>query len=123
MRTRRRDERGLSNSVQAAVLFPLGLALLLGLVQWALVTWAESSAMSAAQQGASVAAQEGSTAGEGQAAALTAADNGSLTAVSSQVSRGPRETTATVSGRAVVVLWPREITKTVVVSTERVTRP
>ena len=105
------------------MLFPLGLALLLGLVQWALVTWAESSAMSAAQQGASVAAQEGSAAGEGQAAALTAADNGSLTSVSAQVNRGPRETTATVSGRAVVVLWPREISKTVVVSTERVTRP
>ena len=117
------DERGLSNSVQAALLFPLGLMLLLGLMQWALVAWADSSAMAAAQQGAAVAARYGSTAGEGRSAALAAADNGSLQAVSADGRRGPRETTATVRGRAVVVLWPREITKTVVLPSERVTHP
>lgn len=117
------DERGLSNSVQAAVLFPLGMGLFLALLQWGLVAWAETSAIGAAQHGAAVAARHGSTAGEGQLAAFHAADNGSLHAVSVQVVRGSRDTTATVTGRAVVVLWPREVSKTVVVTTERVTSP
>lgn len=117
------DERGLSNSVQAALLFPVGLGIFLALLQWGLVAWAESSAMSAAQQGAAVAARYGSTVGEGRASALTAADNGSLSAVSVEVHRGARQTTATVQGRAVTVLWPRDVAKTVVVATERVTQP
>ncbi|MDO5677389.1 MAG: TadE/TadG family type IV pilus assembly protein [Propionibacteriaceae bacterium] len=120
---KRRCERGLSNSVQAAVLFPLGLAIFLGLVQWALVAWAESTAVAAAQQGAAVAARFEASGADGQAAALSAAGNGSLESVTVQVSRGASQTTATVSGRCVVVLWPMEISKTVVVSTERVTRP
>ena len=113
---RRDDERGLSTSVQAALLFPFALGLFLALLQWGLVAWAESSALAAAQQGASVA-------GEGHAAALGVADNGSLTSVTAHVERGARETRATVTGRAVVVLWPREVSKTIVVNTERVTRP
>ena len=117
-----RDERGMSNSVQAAVLFPLFFALFLGLLQWALITWAEASALAGAQHGAAVAARHAATAGEGHSAALGAADNGSLVAVEVRVERGARETTATVSGRALVVLWPKEVTKTVVVATERLTR-
>ncbi|MBB1509216.1 TadE/TadG family type IV pilus assembly protein [Tessaracoccus sp. MC1756] len=119
---RHRDERGLSNSVQAALLFPVGLGLFLALLQWAMVSWAEGSAIAAAQQGASVAAVEGNTAGEGRAAALQAAANGSLTGVTADVTRGARLTTATVTGRAVVVVWPRDISRTVVVTTERVTQ-
>lgn len=93
------------------------------MVQWALVVWAQSSAIAAAQQGASVAAQLGSTAGEGRQAALEAADNGSLHEVSATIERGPRVTSATVTGRAVVVLWPREVSKTVILTTERVSGP
>lgn len=37
------------------------------------------------------------------------------------ISRGARTTTATVSGRAVVIVWPREIRTTVTAATERVT--
>lgn len=118
-----RDERGLSNSVQVAVLFPLGLGVFLALLQWALIVWAESSAIAAAQQGASVAAQLGSTEAEGRQAALEAADNGSLHEVSATIERGPRVTSATVTGRAVVVLWPREVSKTVILTTERVSGP
>ncbi|MCG6566484.1 TadE/TadG family type IV pilus assembly protein [Tessaracoccus sp. ZS01] len=119
---RHRDERGLSNSVQAALLLPVGLGLFLALLQWAMVSWAEGSAIAAAQQGASVAAVEGATAGEGRAAALQAASNGSLTGIAAEVTRGARLTTATVTGRAVVVVWPRDISRTVVVTTERVTQ-
>ena len=56
MSMRRDDERGLSTSVQAALLFPFALGLFLALLQWGLVAWAESSALAAAQQTA-VAAQ------------------------------------------------------------------
>ncbi|MHA7860523.1 TadE/TadG family type IV pilus assembly protein [Tessaracoccus sp. Y36] len=119
---RHRDERGLSNSVQAALLLPVGLGLFLALLQWAMVSWAEGSAIAAAQQGASVAAVEGATAGEGRAAALQAASNGSLTGIAAEVTRGARLTTATVTGRAVVVVWPWDISRTVVVTTERVTQ-
>jgi len=123
MSMRRDDERGLSTSVQAALLFPFALGLFLALLQWGLVAWAESSALAAAQQGASVAARLDAAAVEGHAAALGVADNGSLTSVTAHVERGARETRATVTGRAVVVLWPREVSKTIVVNTERVTRP
>ncbi|GAA4901964.1 hypothetical protein GCM10025789_20750 [Tessaracoccus lubricantis] len=122
MRKSRRDERGLSNSIQTTLLFPLGLALFLGLLQWALVSWAQATAIAAAQQGASVAAVHGATAGEGRHAALEAAANGSMTGVAVAVERGAAHTTATVTGRAVVVVWPREVSGSVMVPTERVTQ-
>lgn len=123
MQTGPRDERGMSSSVQAALLLPLAIGLLVGLVQWALVAWAESTALAAAQQGAAVAAAEGSSEGAGEAAALEVAGNGSLSGATATVRDGGRHTTATVTGRAVVVLWPFEVSKTMVATTERVTEP
>ena len=52
-----------------------------------------------------------------------AAGNGALTRVRVVVDRGPRQTTATVTGSTVVVLWPRAISQTATAATERVTAP
>lgn len=41
-------ERGLSNGVQAALLLPLAFSVLLGLLQWSLLLWAEAGARGAA---------------------------------------------------------------------------
>lgn len=115
----RPGERGLSNSVQVAVLLPFSFAVLLAVLQWAMVSWAEATALSAAQHGAAVAAALDGSAAAGEAAATGAARTAALQSVSVTVERGGATTTATVSGRALVVVWPRDVTRTVVVPTER----
>lgn len=115
------DQRGLSGSVQAVVLLPLSIGILLSLLQWSLQYWAESTALAAAQQGVAVAAAYDGRPGDGEAAAAEVAGNGSLSHVRVSISRGARTTTATVSGRAVVIVWPRGIRTTVTAATERVT--
>ncbi len=119
--TRHDDERGLSGSVQAVVLLPLTIGILLSLLQWSLQYWAESTALAAAQQGVAVASAYDGRWADGEAAAAEVAGNGSLSGVRVSITRGARTTTATVSGRAVVVIWPRQISKTVTAATERVT--
>lgn len=120
--TARRNERGLTGAVQAVVLFPLALGVFLALLQWALYAWAESTALAAAHEGASVAAALDGSVTTGRAAATRAADNGSLSAVAVDLRRGRETTEATVSGRVVAVLWTREVSATARVTTERLTR-
>lgn len=117
----RRNERGLSGSVQAVVLLPVSIGIMFSLLQWSLQYWAEATALAAAQQGAAVASAYDGTRADGVAAASEVADNGALTGVRVEIARGARSTTASVRGRAVVVVWPREISKAVTVQTERVT--
>ena len=114
-------ERGMSGSVQLAVLLPLAVGIFLLLLQWSLVSWAEATALAAAQESAAQAAALDGTVADGQAAGRDVAANGSLSEVAVAVDRGARQTTATVSGRAVAVLWPQRVTRTVVATTERVT--
>ena len=100
----RRDERGLSNSVQLTVLFPLAFIVFLAVVQWALVSWASASALAAAQDGAAIAAAfDGSEAAAHEAAAL-AAGNGTMASFSVHVERGPQHTVVTVQGTAHTLL-------------------
>ena len=120
---RRLAERGLSGSVQLALLLPFALGIFLLLLQWSLVTWAEATALAAAQETARAAAVIDGSEQEGRSAGSKAAGNGSLTGVTVAVDRGPERTTATVTGNAVVVLWPREVSRTAVAATERVTTP
>ena len=114
----RRDQRGLTSSVQFTVLFPMSFLVLLAVLQWSLHFWADAT-LAAANQGASAAAVlDGSSAsGESQAAAV--ASNGSLSGVRVAVDRGANETVATVTGRAVTVLWPHAVTRSVRIPTER----
>lgn len=112
----------MSGSVQVVVLLPLLLGIFLLLSQWALVAWAEATALAAAQQGASNASRWGSDGRAGQAAAREVAANGSLADVRVQVTRGSAHTTVTVEGTAVALVWQRSVSATVVVPSERLTR-
>ncbi len=120
---RRHADRGLSGSVQLAVLLPFALGIFLLLLQWSLVTWAEATALAAAQEAARTTAVHDGSEGAGRGAGADVAGNGSLTGVHVVVDRGPRRTTATVTGTAVVVLWPRAVSQTASAATERVTAP
>lgn len=118
---RRRDERGLSNSVQFTVLAPLTFGILLLVLQWGLVHWAESTALAAAQEGAAVAAAHDGSRSAGSSAARQVAENGSLHSVSVAVDRGTTQTSVTVSGRVSAVLWSRPVSQTAIAPTERIT--
>ncbi|HMQ65964.1 MAG TPA: pilus assembly protein [Arachnia sp.] len=120
---RRHADRGLSGSVQLAVLLPFAIGIFLLLLQWSLVTWAEATALAAAQESARAAAAYDGSEAVGAASGAGVAGNGSLTGVKVIVDRGPRQTTATVTGTAVVVLWPRAVSQTASAATERVTTP
>ena len=117
----RGDQRGLTQAVQAVVLFPLALGVFLGLLQWSLHAWAHSTALAAAQEGAAVAAAFDGTADLGRTAAARVAANGSLSAVSVRVARSSAATEATVRGRVVTIVWARDVSATARVPTERVT--
>lgn len=121
---RRRDERGLSGSVQAALLFPLILLpLLLGL-QWALHSWANATALAAAQDAARASAAFGATIADGEAAARLALDNASTTSQQIHITRGATSTQATVRVEAmtVVPLWDATITISATAPTQRITQ-
>lgn len=107
--------------MQAVVLVPLTLGVLFSLLQWSLSAWAQSTALAAAQEGARAAGAHGGSAAGGRSAAATAAQNGSLMDVKVRADRGTRVTEVTVSGVAVTVLWPAEISATARVATERLT--
>lgn len=111
----------MSGSVQVAVLLPVAIGVFLLLLQWSLVAWADATALAAAQQGAAVTSRLDGDRSAGISEAAAAADNGSLNEVTVSVHRGAGRTTATVSGRAISLLWPREVSRTVVVPNERLT--
>ena len=113
--------RGLSNSVQVVVLLPMLIGLFLLLLQWSLHAGGDATARAAAQQAAVTAAAYDGDAGRGQTAGEQVANNGALRDVRVEVRRGATETTATVSGAVVVVVWPARIQATVAVPTERIT--
>lgn len=116
-----RDERGLSNSVQFTLLLPLTFGILLLVLQWSLVHWAESTALAAAQEGAAVASAHDGSGAAGSTAARQVADNGSLHSVTVAVDRGVSQTSVTVTGTASVLLWSRPVIQTAIAPTERVT--
>ncbi|WP_296138513.1 TadE/TadG family type IV pilus assembly protein [uncultured Tessaracoccus sp.] len=98
------DERGLSGSVQVTLLLPLVFGLFLLALHWAMLTWAETTALAAAQDAARVAALPDVPDADGEQAALQAADNGSLQSPSVHVHRTPDEVRAVVRGRALGVV-------------------
>lgn len=120
-----RCERGLSGSVQVALLLPFVLGTFLLALQWAMLAWAETTAQAAAQDGARAAAAFGSTSEQGHRAALDAAANGSLDDVTVTIHRGATMTSAAVSGKALAVipLFPVTVESSATAPTERLTRP
>ncbi len=120
-----RDQRGVSNGPQFILLFPLALGILLLALQWGMVSWANASALAAAQDGARVAAAVDGSASVGESVALAAADNGSLTSISVEVSRGAARTRVTVSASAPSVIpgFIPSVTRSAEAPTERLTHP
>ncbi len=90
-------ERGLSSSVQVALLLPVAFTVLLGLLQWSFLLWAEAEARGIASNTAWDAASIG---GRYEKAGNTAA----LRDVSVDVERGEQVTVAIVSGHALRLL-------------------
>jgi hypothetical protein len=99
-----RDQRGLSGSVQLALLFPLAVLVLLATLQWSLLLWAEAVARAAAQDSARAAAAFGGTDDDGRRQGLSATEGGALSGVRVVVKKEARWTTAVVEGRAVQLI-------------------
>lgn len=119
-----RNERGMSGSVQMAILFPLTIGMFLLALQWALWTWADATANAAAEDGARAAAMHGSNEAAGLEAAKRATEGDALANVRIDVDRGATHTTVKVRGEAlsVIPLMHSQVTATATVPTERVTR-
>ena len=115
-------QRGLSGSVQMALLFPLAVLVLLATLQWSLLLWAEAVALAAAQDSARAAAAFGGSSDDGQREGRRAASGGALTDVRVAITREPRWTTAVVTGRSVQLIPLVNVTvqQTARVPTERV---
>ena len=97
-------QRGLSGSVQVTLLLPLAMLVLLAALQWALLLWAESTAMAAAQDSARAAAVLGGSVADGREAGKRAIFNTSINDVTVNVDRAPTFTIAVVEGTAIRVL-------------------
>ncbi|SDL80880.1 TadE-like protein [Tessaracoccus oleiagri] len=111
--------------MQVTLLLPFVLGIFLLALQWAMYSWAETTAQAAAQDGARAAAAFNGTAAHGRSVAFAAADNGSLDTIRADVRRGPRVSSATVTGRAlgVIPLFPVTVSVTADTPTERLTQP
>lgn len=91
------SERGISNGVQVALLLPLAFGIFLGVLQWALLLWAEAGLRGLAADLGWQAASHGAAGTE----QVTVAGVSNLAV---DVRRGPRLTVVTASGDAVRVL-------------------
>ncbi|GAB3821940.1 hypothetical protein GCM10028820_31570 [Tessaracoccus terricola] len=113
----------MSNSVQMTLMFPLVLGVLLTTLQWAMISWANATALAAAQDGARTAAAQYATTEAGRTTAAAASNNGSLTNITITINRSPTQTTATVTGTALSIIpgYRPTITKTAQSPTERIT--
>lgn len=119
-----RDQRGLSNGLQLTLLFPVAFGVLLLTLQWAMVAWADASALAAAQDGARVTAVLNGSPAAGESVAMEAAANGSLENIQIMVSRGATRTSVTVRGTSPSLIPGVRpmVSKTAEVPTERLTR-
>ena len=114
----------MSNTIQLTLLFPLLFAVLLLTLQWAMISWAEATALAAAQDAARITAAHNSTITAGHTTATAAANNGSLTGIHITINRGAAATTATISATALTVIpgYRHSITKTAQAPTQRITQ-
>ena len=99
----------MSGSVQVTLLLPLAMLVLLAALQWSLLSWAESTAMAAAQDSARAAAVLGSVE-DGREAGRRALFNSALGDATVKVDRAAAFTTAVVEGTAIRVLPMVDVT-------------
>lgn len=99
-----RDQRGLSDSVQWALLIPLILTILLGILQAGIWLHAGSVVANAALAGAEAQSLAGSGAGEAERVARSMTDRAGLGSVRVTVDRTPTTVRVAVSGRVQLLL-------------------
>jgi len=104
MPLRARDERGLSESTQWAVLFSLLMLVTLGIIQAGIVLHGRNVAQRAATAAVDVARGSYGTVAEAEELANDIARSGGLEAVSVRVTRGAGQATADVTGQAPAML-------------------
>ena len=97
-------ERGLSESVQLALLLPLILLTLLATIQGAVWLHGRNAVTNAAIAAAEVQAMQGSCAGSAQGVATRIAEDAGLTAVTVHTGGGAETVTVTVAARVPLVI-------------------
>ncbi|MGJ3508409.1 TadE/TadG family type IV pilus assembly protein [Enemella sp. A6] len=125
MPTPSRDERGLNESLQWALVLPLVLLVVLGVLQTALWLHARQAAQDAAAAAAEAEAVLHPPPEAGEHAALEITRIAGLRDVDVHVDRGAELITVTVTGRPQLILdlGPGSVREQAVISPERVTRP
>jgi Flp pilus assembly protein TadG len=120
-----RDERGLSESVQWAILWPLLMLLTLGTIQAGIFLHSRNVAQRAATAAVDAARGSYGTASDAQHLAETIASSGGLEHISVRIQRTATSASADVSGNAPMIfdLGLGRITETATAPLERVTRP
>ena len=125
MRVVARDERGLSESVQWAILWPLLMLLTLGIIQAGIFLHGRNVAQRAATSAVDIARGSYGTAADARHLAETIARSGGLEHVSVRVQRTGTTASADVSGNAPMIfdLGLGRITETATAPLERATPP
>ena len=120
-----RDERGLSESVQWAILWPLLMLVTLGIIQAGICLHGRNVAQRAATAAVDVARGSYGTAADAQHIAEAIASSGGLKNLSVRVQRTGTTASADVSGDAPMIfdLSLGRITETATAPLERVTQP
>lgn len=122
---RPRGERGLSQSVQYALIIPVLMLSTLGIIQAGIWVHGRNVAERAADAAADAARGADSAAGAGVSAARQIAAAGGLTQVGVSVSRGPQQVDVTVTGTIPMFfdLGMGSVTERASAPVERVTQP
>jgi Flp pilus assembly protein TadG len=125
VRVAARDERGLSESVQWAILWPLLMLLTLGIIQAGIFLHGRNVAQRAATAAVDAARGSYGTAADAQHLAETIASSGGLENISVRVRRTGTTARADVSGNAPTIfdLGLGRITEAASAPLERVTQP
>jgi Flp pilus assembly protein TadG len=120
-----RDERGLSESVQWAILWPLLMLVTLGIIQAGIFLHGRNVAQRAATAAVDAARGSYGTAADAQHIAEAIASSGGLKNLSVRVQRTGTTASANVSGDAPLIfdLSLGRITETATAPLERVTQP
>ena len=120
-----RDERGLSESVQWAILWPLLMLLTLGMIQAGIFLHGRNVAQRAATSAVDIARGSYGTAADARHLAETIARSGGLEHISVRVQRTGTTASADVSGNAPMIfdLGLGRITETATAPLKRATPP
>ena len=121
----RRNERGLSHTLEAAIILPAMMILLIGIIQLGIYWHARNSAVAAAQVTAELNRRHGAGAA-GTEAGYRIIERVGMRAPAITVDRGPERVVVTVTGSAPTLIelpGVGVIKETATMPIERITRP